>query len=331
MATNLHIILGDGELLPGGNAQLLLDEVHTGDHLRNGVLHLDAGVHLDEVELIFGVIEDELDGSGVFVLHLFTQINRGFLHLLAQLIGQHRRRAFLNELLVAALRGAVALAQGDGIFAIGQHLDLNVADIRQEALDVDRRVIERGLCLVHDLVEILFQRVLGFHDAHTATTTTGGSLNQQREAGVMGNLQGLVELGDHAVGARHGGNTGGLSDALGRDLVTHQADVLGRRANKADLFFFHHADKIRLFGQEAVARVNGIRLVRHGCGDDQLGAVVALGNIRRADAYCLIGELYWQGVLIAFGISKDGLDTQFLAGANDAKRNLTAVSNEHAT
>jgi hypothetical protein len=37
--------------LAGGDAQLRLDQVDAGDGLGDGVLHLDAGVHLDEVEL----------------------------------------------------------------------------------------------------------------------------------------------------------------------------------------------------------------------------------------------------------------------------------------
>ena len=40
-----------GELLAAGDAQLRLDQIDAGDGLGDRVLHLDARVHLDEVEL----------------------------------------------------------------------------------------------------------------------------------------------------------------------------------------------------------------------------------------------------------------------------------------
>ena len=42
--------LGDRERFARRHPQLLLDEVDPGDHLGDGMLHLDPGVHLDEVE-----------------------------------------------------------------------------------------------------------------------------------------------------------------------------------------------------------------------------------------------------------------------------------------
>ena len=48
---------------PDGDADLLLDEVDAGDHLGDGVLDLEPGVHLEEEEL--AVLVEELDGAGV--------------------------------------------------------------------------------------------------------------------------------------------------------------------------------------------------------------------------------------------------------------------------
>src|SRR3712207_8614617 len=50
----------------GGDADLLVHEVDAGDHLGHRMLHLDAGVHLDEVEL--AVLVQELDRAGAGVL-----------------------------------------------------------------------------------------------------------------------------------------------------------------------------------------------------------------------------------------------------------------------
>jgi hypothetical protein len=51
--------------LAGGDQDLLLDDVDAGDHLGDRVLHLHAGVHLDEVEL--AVLVQELEGAGAAV------------------------------------------------------------------------------------------------------------------------------------------------------------------------------------------------------------------------------------------------------------------------
>ena len=50
-----------------GDAQLELDEVEAGDELGHRVLHLEAGVHLEEGELARGLVEQELDGAGADV------------------------------------------------------------------------------------------------------------------------------------------------------------------------------------------------------------------------------------------------------------------------
>ena len=48
------------------NADLLQHEVDTGDRLGHRMLHLQTGIHFDEVEL--AVLEQELDRSGAAIL-----------------------------------------------------------------------------------------------------------------------------------------------------------------------------------------------------------------------------------------------------------------------
>ena len=53
--------------LAGGDADLLLHEVDAGEHLRHRMLHLDAGVHLHEVERPV-LVEQHLDRAGADVV-----------------------------------------------------------------------------------------------------------------------------------------------------------------------------------------------------------------------------------------------------------------------
>ena len=100
-----------GELLAGGDAELRLDEVDAGDHLGDAVLHLDAGVHLDEVDLAV-FVHQELDGAGVPVADVLQAASGWSAPSSARSLGVTMQAGrFFDQLLVAALDGALALAE----------------------------------------------------------------------------------------------------------------------------------------------------------------------------------------------------------------------------
>src|SRR5829696_1439647 len=101
-----HLVLRHRQRLAGGDADLPLDEVDAGHDLGDGVLHLQAGVHLQEEEL--AVLVDELDGAGVVVTDGLGGLDGGRTHGVLDAVGQSRRRRLLDQLLVAALGRAVA-------------------------------------------------------------------------------------------------------------------------------------------------------------------------------------------------------------------------------
>ena len=59
-----------GQLASLGDQDLALDDVDSGDDLGDGVLDLEPGIDLDEVERAGLVIDQELDGAGVLVADL---------------------------------------------------------------------------------------------------------------------------------------------------------------------------------------------------------------------------------------------------------------------
>ena len=63
------VVLRERQRLAGGDADLRLDQVDAGDHLGHRMLDLDAGVDLDEVEVVV-LIDEELDRAGVGVARL---------------------------------------------------------------------------------------------------------------------------------------------------------------------------------------------------------------------------------------------------------------------
>ena len=103
------VLLAQPERLPGCDPDLPGDEVEAGHQLRDGVLHLEACVHLEEVEL--PVLEQELDGAGVLVAARLGDPHRRLAHGLTDVVGEVGGRALLDELLVAPLGGTITFAE----------------------------------------------------------------------------------------------------------------------------------------------------------------------------------------------------------------------------
>src|SRR5262249_23364520 len=126
VAADLHVALAVGEALAAGDQQLRLHQVDAGDELGDRVLDLDAGVHLDEVEL--AVLVEELHGAGAAVADRLARLHAALAHEAPLADGDARGRGLLDDLLVAALHGAVALAEVDDVAVpVRQHLELDVA------------------------------------------------------------------------------------------------------------------------------------------------------------------------------------------------------------
>jgi hypothetical protein len=141
-----------------------------------------------------------------------------------------RGRRFLDDLLVAALHRAVALAEIDRVaVGVGQHLDLDVARVLEELLHVHHRVAEGGAGFAAGHVDRVEQRGFGVHHAHAAPAAAAGGLDDHRVADGAGDLDDFLRVvGQGAFGAGHAGHAGGLHGVLGADLVAHQADGFGR-------------------------------------------------------------------------------------------------------
>ena len=139
-----HLLLRQRQGLPGRDPQLPLDQVQPRDRLGDGVLHLQPRIHFHEIELV--PVEEKFDGAGAHVAHLARDHEGGGAQPLAQRFRQRRRRRLFDQLLVAALDGAVAVAQVHEVAVrVGEHLHLDVARCRQVAFQKQRAIAERAL------------------------------------------------------------------------------------------------------------------------------------------------------------------------------------------
>ena len=71
MALEHDVLLGEAQRAAGGDADLLAHDVDAGDRFGDRMLDLQAGVHLDEIEL--AVLVKEFDGAGAEIAQLFQR------------------------------------------------------------------------------------------------------------------------------------------------------------------------------------------------------------------------------------------------------------------
>mmetsp|Transcript_15979 Transcript_15979/g.37862 ORF Transcript_15979/g.37862 Transcript_15979/m.37862 type:complete len:629 (-) Transcript_15979:82-1968(-) len=332
-ARGVDVLLHQTDLLEGRaarDAHLRLDEVDAGDLLGDGVLHLDAGVDLDEVVLAVG-LDEELDGAGVQVVGALDQPERVVLHLLAQLGREVPRGRDLDDLLVAALDGAVTLPQVDrAALAVAEDLDLDVTGAVDEALDENGAVAEGGLRLGGGRLEEGHEVLNLTHDAHALAAATHGRLHDDGQAELLDEVRQLLHVGDRAVRAGHDRHAGLDGLGAGGRLVGELVHVLDGRANEGDARVVARLDHLRRLGEEAVARVDRVDALLLRQLDDLLRRQVCSDRaLAGANLERLVGLVAVQAAQVFLGIDGDGLDVHLRRGAADTDRDLATVCREN--
>ncbi len=293
------------------------------------MLDLEAAVDLDERRRPVGA-EQELEGPGVDVAELAAgPLDRG-LHRLARLGRERHRRRLLDELLVAALNRALALAEREhAALGVAEHLDLDVAGRDERTLEVERSVSERGLGLrARGAVGGLEIR-RRVDDAHPLAAAARGRLEQHREP----ELDGCdLDLGQarNAFGAGNERHPGSAHLGLGARLVARLLHHLGRRADEDEVALRARAHEGGVLREEAEARMDGLAARRLGGGDDVGDPQVALCRRGRADADRLVGHLDVERLALGGRVDGDRLDAELVERADHADRDLTPVRDEDA-
>ena len=131
-----------------------------------------------------------------------------------------------------------------------------------------------------------------------------------------------------AVGTGHARHAGALHGLDGRDLVAHETDGLGARADEHEAALFHALGEIGVFREKPVARVDRLGVGDLGGADDGRDVEVAFGGARRADAHRFVGEAHVPWRRGRLRVHRHGLDAERAAGALDAQRDLAAVGDD---
>ncbi len=112
------------------------------------------------------------------------------------------------------------------------------------------------------------------------------------------------------------------------DLVAHGVDGVRLGTDEGDLGLGQRLLEFLLLRQEAVARMHrlcaGLLAGLYDLVDQQVG----LRRRRRADEHLFVGLAHVQGVGVGLGIDGHGLDSEPLAGVDDAAGDLAAVGDQ---
>src|SRR5579863_1449505 len=328
VTADLHVALRVRQPLAGGDQQLRLDQIDAGDEFGHGMLHLDAGVHLDEVEL--PVLEQELERAGAAVADRAARLDATVAHELALPRGDAGGGRLFDDFLVAALHGAVALAEvNDVAVAVSQHLEFDVPRALQEFLHVHLVVAEGRVRLGTRDADCVQERGVSVHHAHAAPAAAARGLDKDRVADVAGDAQVLIPvIPERAIGTGYARHAVQLHDANRRDLVTHGANGLGFGAYEYEAALLDPFAKVRSLGEEAVAGVDRHRVGDLRGADDGRHVEVAARGGRRADAHGLVREQHVLEAVVGRRMHRHRLDTELPAGAQDPQRDLAAVGDD---
>src|SRR5256884_1068040 len=328
MTADLHVALRVRQTLAGGDQQLRLHQIDPGDQLGHRVLDLDAGVHLDEVELV--ILVQELHGAGTTVADRAAGFHTALPHEAPLAHGDARCRRLLDHFLVAPLHRAIALAQVDDVAVrVRQHLEFDVPRPLHEFLQVDLVVGEGCARFRARDADRVQERGLGVHHAHAAPAAAAGCLDDHGVTDVARDAQVLVRvLAQRAIGARHARHAVRFHDPDRRHLVAYDTDGLRLGADEHEAAFLHALGEVGVLGQEAVAGVDRDRVGDFRRADDCRHVEIAGGRGRRPDAYRFIGEQHVLEAVVGGGVHGHGLDAELPAGTQDPQRDLAAVGDD---
>ncbi len=320
--------LGQGRAL--GDQDLGLHDVDAGDLLGHGMLDLDARVHLDEVELLAVHIHQEFDGAGVLVADGAADLQRQRADLGALVLGQIGRGRAFDDLLVAALHGAVAFVKMvKPAVAVAQKLHLDVPRAQDHLFQVALAIAEGGLGLAPSLAHLLGQLALAHDRAHAAPAAAPGGFQHQGIADLGRLTLDRLHVLAQDLGRRDHRHAGLDRDAPGAGLVAERAHGVGARPDEGDAGGLAGIDEIGVLAEQAIARMDGVGAGFLRDADDLGDRQISRDRPQPlADAVSLVRLEAVQAQLVLLGIDRHRLLAQLVRRPHHADRNLATVRNQ---
>jgi len=251
-----NLLLLKRQPLAGRNAQLPFDQIKSGNRLGHRMLDLQPRVHFEKVKFPQR-IEQKLDGACIDVADSASGGDCAFAHFGSEFGRDHRRRGFLDHLLMTTLDRAIAFAKMDGVaILIGKHLYFDVPSIGYCPFDNQFVGSER----THRFGTRACKRVPEFlgssHEPHPAATAARRGLDHERKTDARGFCDKLLVGLIGTLISRHTGNAGSFHQSFGARLVAHRVDRRGRRADEDETSLHAGLGKRGVLRKKPIARMN---------------------------------------------------------------------------
>ena len=307
------------------------NNVDTCDFFGDGVFHLNAGVHLDEVELARIHIHQEFDGACAFVVHVFAdflaQITEAFTLRGRQIWG----RGAFDDLLVAALYRTVAFPEVINVtLFIAEDLHLDVAGTQNHLFQIAFAIAKGGFGFTATFADFFLELCFVHDRAHAATAATPRCLEHPRVANFGGLHTDNIHVFAQNFGCWNDRNARLHRDLTRAGLIAKFAHGFRFGANKGDAVAITRINEIGVFRQKAVAGVDGVRAGHFGDADHLINREVG-GNWAQslANAVGFVSLKTVKAEFVFFGVDRNGLFPHLVRGPHNADRDFTTVGDQN--
>ncbi len=317
------------EAFAGSDFDLLFDQVDPVDLFGHRMFDLDAGIHFEKVK-VTGIINEELHRTGVFVLNGFGQFDGGFPHAFAEIAIEKGGGRFFEKFLVAALDRAVAFADMDNFTAlIAEDLEFDVVGFLNIFFQIDVGISEGFFCF-HACGEEAFDEAdVIVSGSHSFASAPRDGFDHDGIADLLCGFDRFL-LGSYRAIASWGDGDAGFAGIFSSEgFISHSADRFGRGTDEADVAGLANFGEVGVFGEESVARVNGVNVSNFGGGDDSVDFQITLSAGTWPDTDGFIGGLDVEGVVICLGVNGEGADAHVFAGTDDAKCDFAPICDKN--
>ena len=316
------------ERVPARDEQLRADQVDIGGLLGHGVLDLDPRIHLDE-HVTALTIDEELHRPGVDVSDLAREPHGIREERFPYPRVEIWRRSQLDQLLVPALDGAVALEQmHDLTLLVSEHLDLDVPRTQDGLLQIDRSISERPLSLSHGSRCRFLQNVRVFDEPHAATAAARDRLDEQREAKPAGRRCHRSDVRQD-LGGGENWQTRPPCGFARPDLVAGDGQHIGRRTDERDSGGGALSGKLGVLRHEPVSGIDGISADPPREIDHQADVEIRPHRMTRLPEFMRLIRLQSMSrVAILGSVDRSGRHAQLIGGTESANRDLAAIRDE---
>jgi hypothetical protein len=292
------------------------------------MLHLQARVHLQEIELP-SIVEQELDGPGVFVSGGPGNLQGSQAHLCPQVGIEDGTGALLQHLLMPALQAALALAEVGCVSApVQEHLDFHVSRTRDVLFEIHRRIAESVHCLRARGLELGRKPGRILHEPHPFAAPPGHGFHHDRIPDARSLGRSLFDRAQRLICSRDQRNSRPQQNGPRAGLRRHQAHRRSPRADHDYPGIDAGLGEPRVFGKKSVARMDRIATATLRRFDDLLDRKVTLGGRGRADRICLVRHPYVQGRTVRFGVDCDRRYLKIPARADNPHCNFAPVCDQ---